>query len=268
MKTYTPKGYTGVTVAEVAFEEIESVDIALCKQPTETVDKYYKRQTIKPDVITNCGFFTMSNGQSQGCICVNGDWLAYFQKSKLGLLFNGSRVEFVDLNKVAFNGKHFIGGYPVLINEYKCYTTDLAKELDYKTRRTVIGYNDDSLFIVCVDKPGLTFTGLKTLLTTSLGCKYAINVDGGGSTRMLVNGVRKTANVYNRPVDTVLTVKLKPYNRETTYPYGKGLNYRSGPGTTYKILGNYPKGTKVVVYEKDGKWARTDDGWVNSYYLK
>lgn len=267
MRTYTPKGYKGVTVAEIPFNEIENVDIALCKQPTETIDSYYKRQTVKPDVITNCGFFSMSNGNSQGCICVNGEWLAYYQKSKVGFSFCGGKVEFTDLNKTAFTGKHFVGGYPVLVENGNACEITIAQELNYKCRRTCLGYNNENIYIVCVDAPGLAFTTLQNFLI-EIGCQYAINLDGGGSTRMLVSGIRKTSNVYNRPVDTALVVKLKPYMRETTYPYGKGLNYRSGPGTGYKVLGNYPKGTKVIVQEKNGKWAKTLDGWVNSYYLK
>ena len=42
-----------------------------------------------------------------------------------------------------------------------------------------------------------------------LGCNFAINLDGGGSTKMLHKGKIVTTDSYNRAVDTVVAVYLK-----------------------------------------------------------
>ena len=54
--------YPQVQIVKIPFSSIERIDFALCNQPTETPDKFYARQTIKPDIITNGGFFNMSDG--------------------------------------------------------------------------------------------------------------------------------------------------------------------------------------------------------------
>ncbi len=49
------------------------------------------------------------------------------------------------------------------------------------------------------------------------------------------------------------------------------LNVRSGPGTTYSIIGTLSYGTRVNVVASSGDWRRIDSpkaGWCNSAYLK
>ena len=43
-----------------------------------------------------------------------------------------------------------------------------------------------------------------------LGVAYAINLDGGGSTKILYNGESITSTMYNRAVDNVVAFYLKP----------------------------------------------------------
>lgn len=47
-----------------------------------------------------------------------------------------------------------------------------------------------------------------------------------------------------------------------------GLNYRTGPGTSYKKLGAYPNGTSLNIHEVRNGWYRTDRGWVSGRYVK
>lgn len=50
------------------------------------------------------------------------------------------------------------------------------------------------------------------------------------------------------------------------------LNIRSGAGTGYPVVGNYPSGTKVTILEQKtvgaDKWGRTDKGWISMAYVK
>lgn len=205
--------YSYVTIVSIPFDNIEKIDFALCNQPTETPDAYYKRQSRKPDIITNGGFFTMSNGQT--CF---------------GFRDEGNSVSFSDYYGVGITGdktlsfgknlsqesklRDFIAAYPVLVDAGRAVNASYATEINYNARRTAIGWNDDTYFVITVDSPGLKFSALSYIFV-ELGAKYAINLDGGGSTRMLVDGVRKTAQLSARAVDNVMCVYLK---KEDTKP--------------------------------------------------
>ena len=187
--------------------EIEKIDFALCEQPKETIDHYYNRQTNKPTLICNGGFFNMSDGATIFNYKDNGFPISTCPSYKEGMgIKNDSTLEFGLLND---SYKDFISGYPVLIKDGKAVNTFIGSELDYNAKRTVIGYNNENVFIVLVKSPGMNFTTLKTFLL-QLGITYAINLDGGGSVRCLYNGKRVTEDTYNRPVDNVVCIYTKP----------------------------------------------------------
>lgn len=103
----------------------------------------------------------------------------------------------------------FISAYPMLIKDGKPVNSSLGKEIDYKARRTVLAYNKDNIFIIAIESPGMTFSQMKTFLQT-LKVDYAMNLDGGGSTKILHDGKSITSSLYNRAVDNVIAVYLKP----------------------------------------------------------
>ena len=100
----------------------------------------------------------------------------------------------------AFEAKNAIGGSPVLIkggeilNTYQEELIDIEAYLD--APRTAIGITKDRktlVLFVCEgrnmtpDVPGYT-TGEVAKILKEYGCEDAMNLDGGGSTLMLVNG--------------------------------------------------------------------------------
>lgn len=95
--------------------------------------------------------------------------------------------------------------------------------------RSAVGYNDDYIFLVTVDgrqpgyADGMTLSELANLLV-DLGASAAINLDGGGSTTMVVGaGPGNSAVVVNRPsegreravANSLLVLSNTP--RPTTY---------------------------------------------------
>ena len=48
------------------------------------------------------------------------------------------------------------------------------------------------------------------------------------------------------------------------------LNVRSGPGTTFSVVGAYQRGEEVFVFEEDGNWSRIglDERWVSKKFLR
>ena len=56
--------YSYVTIYKINKSEINKIDFILCNQPTETLESFYKRQTIKPNILFNGGLFSLSNGNT------------------------------------------------------------------------------------------------------------------------------------------------------------------------------------------------------------
>ena len=283
MKVYTHSKYSYVRIAEIPKSEIKKIDFDVCKQPTETLNSYYNRQTQKPDLVVNAGFFNMQNGEpcfnyiSDGKV-VNED--IYF---KWGIGVVGSTdISFGEMSEKSWTG--WISGYPNLLFDGKKLDTTLVNVLNYKARRTMLGFNDTTIYFVCVENPGMKFDEMQNLML-SIGCKYAINLDGGGSTKMLHKGKSVTKNATNRAVDNVIAVYLNDNtqtqptkNIDVIYQayakdkwWGKIKNYNTVNSNGYAgIEGSPIQGVKMSLSEGsvqyrahtvNGKWLPwvTDD---------
>ncbi len=124
-------------------------------------------------------------------------------KEKLSALFGAPYIEMeLGLSPKWENVKHIISGGPYLVKNGDVYV-DISEEkllaIGGRNPRSAIGYTrDNDLIIVAVDgregsSVGLTLNELASLMK-SLGCVNAINLDGGGSTVMYVNG-----EIVNKP---------------------------------------------------------------------
>ena len=100
------------------------------------------------------------------------------------------------------NVKHIISGGPYLVKHGEVYVDMTAQKLNAiggRNPRTAVGYTSaDSFILVTVDgregrSVGMTLMELANFMK-SIGCINAINLDGGGSTVMYVNG-----KVVNNP---------------------------------------------------------------------
>jgi len=203
LKTYKYASNTDVSVVEFEKNELSKIHFALCQQPRETLSAFYKRQTIKPEVICNGGLFNMADGVTMFEYRTDDKAISTTVKYKVGMGINRAtgELEYGNIDEGKF--VDFISGYPPLVCNSERVLTDIAKELDYKARRTALGYNSDKIFLVAVEGRGLTFTGLTNVML-GLKCTHAINLDGGGSTKILVKGESLTSENYNRAVDNVI----------------------------------------------------------------
>ena len=270
MKVYKAKSYNYVTIVEVDNGEIEQIKLDVCNQPRETLETYYKRQGVKPTVLVNGGLFNMGTGNPCGTLVVDSKTYASSSKYRTGM--GTAKGDTTKLVYDLYDNRRwtdFVNGYPVLIVNGVAQVISYAKELNYKTRRTVVGCSDTKHFIVCVESPGMIYSQMQALCL-SLGMKYAINLDGGGSTRLLVNGVRKTALATNRAVDNVLAVYLKS-NETKVDKWVKvsmtKINIRSGPGADCALMGSLNKNDIVhIIATADGHtgsaplWGKLEDG--------
>lgn len=261
LKTYKHKSYSYVTVAEVAFDEIDKIDFALCKQPTETLESYYNRQAVKPHILVNGGFFSMSDGTTAFTYKDEHRMISE-QSYPVGVgITSDNRLVYGELSKL--NVRDFITAYPMLIINGKInLPTDIATEIDYKARRTCMGWNDDAVYFVTVDAPGMAFRELADMLR-GFGCSYAANLDGGGSTRMLVEGKLKSAvQLYNRPVDNVVAVYLKTAPKKVFYRVQTGAFLLYSNAKRYLERIQSLGGTYAGAYiNKDGAYYKVQVGY-------
>ena len=124
-------------------------------------------------------------------------------KSKLYALLNKKDVKLSIKTTPEWKGvKHIISGGPYLVKDGEVYVDMTAQKLGAiggRNPRSAIGYtSDNNLILVAVDgregsSIGMTLMELANFMK-SLGCVNAMNLDGGGSTVMYVNG-----QVVNRP---------------------------------------------------------------------
>lgn len=203
MKTYKYTNNANATVVEFEKTELSKIHFALCQQPRETLSSFYNRQTIKPDVICNGGLFNMADGVTMFEYRTDDNAISTTVKYKTGMGINRSTgaLEYGSIDEGKF--VDFISGYPPLLCNGAKVATDIGKELNYKARRTALGYNSSHIFLVAVEGTGATFAELTNIMI-GLGCTHAINLDGGGSTKILVKGKSITSENYNRAVDNVI----------------------------------------------------------------
>ncbi|MCB9056406.1 MAG: phosphodiester glycosidase family protein [Chitinophagales bacterium] len=117
-----------------------------------------------------------------------------------------------------------VGGGPVLLQEGKIRITNneelkfAGKAINDKHPRTAMGYTKDNKLIILVIEgrnPGIaegaTLTQEAQILK-DLGCREALNLDGGGSSCMLVNGketIKPSDKEGQRSVPAVFLIKQK-----------------------------------------------------------
>jgi hypothetical protein len=115
-----------------------------------------------------------------------------------------------------------IGGGPVLVQEGAVFITNKEEQLyafekDDRHPRTAIGYTRNHRLIILVIQgrsPGIAEGATleeEARILVELGCVEAINLDGGGSSCMLINGKETIvpADKTQRPVASVFMVTRK-----------------------------------------------------------
>jgi len=115
-----------------------------------------------------------------------------------------------------------VGGGPVLLQDGKVSISNnsemkfAGKAIDDKHPRTAMGYTKDNKLIILVVEgrnPGVAEGATLTqqaLILQQLGCVEALNLDGGGSSCMLVNGketIWPSDKGVERPVPGVFVIK-------------------------------------------------------------
>lgn len=210
--------YNTYTVyAKIPIDKVEKIDFVSMGEPLETMESYYNRQSRKPDFMINGGFFSWVNGKP---ILTYKDESQYIVNESMYVgigIFEG-KLLYGDSKQIAY--RDFISGFPTLVKDGHVeigHRTDFSRDM-----RSALGYNDTHYFLLACDgrqkdKFGATHEELAQIMI-DIGCKFAINLDGGGSTKLMHKGKAINSPTENRAIDNSICVYLKEETMEWKEP--------------------------------------------------
>ena len=133
-------------------------------------------------------------------------------------VFDSEKGGVIDFKK--WKMKTAVGGGPVLVQNGQVRISNneemkfSGKAINDKHPRTAMGYTTDGKLIILVIEGRSKNAGGATLVQEAqilkdLGCWEALNLDGGGSSCLLVNGKQtiKVSDAGQRPVPAVFVIK-------------------------------------------------------------
>ena len=131
----------------------------------------------------------------------------------------------IKMNETFKGADHIIGAGPYLVKNGEIYvdvTEEKLTSITGRNPRSAVGYNDkNELIIVTIDgreesSVGVTLTQLAYIMK-GLGCTYAMNFDGGGSSVIYVNGkvTNSPAQTGGISISNALTVYETPQPSQT-----------------------------------------------------
>lgn len=204
-------------------------------------------------------------------LSVAGEARAVLERTTLVGRRIGISHELVDLGPAcqAPTGDDWVKTYAALSGGFaflragQVYTTD-QPGADVQDPRTAVCFNDASVFFVVVDgrQPewslGMTIGELAGFCQDTLGATWGINLDGGGSSTMWVNGL-----VTNRPSDgserrvanglMMLVHQAPQFSSTFTARQSISVTQRAsllqGPGSNYPVRAALPAGIRGVVMQ-------------------
>ena len=199
-----------VTCEKIPTTSIDKIDIVKCNEPTETLESFYNRQEVKPDIIINGGLFNMSTGHNVMSFIDEGAEQNY-QNGFIGFGTTNDKYNNIQYGVDNQGGwKDFLTAHPVLVKNGSNTTEEEwgnATDINYGAHRQMVGYDTDNFYIITVDD-NITFDVAQKIVNT-INIPYVFNVDGGGSVRTMVFGEVTNTPTENRAVDSVIYVYLK-----------------------------------------------------------
>ena len=189
-----------IHIRTIPFEWIDHIRIMETREPVKTTAAKFDDY----DLGTN-GTFFCTYKEPQFNFKLNGLTLKSYSNHKWGMIFTKDRIRYGELSQ----GNTFISGHPILLDNGRFCDYTYACEIDGERARTAWGYDANNLYIlVCEADKGLTLRGLRQVMNY-IGCKYAINLDGGGSATLFERGKVVNLQGDQRKVNNCILIKLK-----------------------------------------------------------
>ncbi len=193
-------------IVSIGNDEIDKIDIV--QLDGLTMKKWYDRQTNKPDYMINASLW--DDKGAIGTIWQNGE-LVRNEGSGYGFGINKSGgFGFGNPWDIAWN--NYITGYPALIKDGKITSDSVdGYVMNSHAKRSVIGSAGNKLYLISMNN--VTIEQLKVALS-NYGIYNAINLDGGGSSRLMVGANAVNAPTDDRIIPNAICVWLKKNNKQ------------------------------------------------------
>lgn len=184
-----------------------------------TMNEWYNKQTNKPNVMLNGSLW-----DEKGAIGT------IWEKGKLvrnegtgfgfGIISNNYDYGFEDPWNIKWH--NYITGYPALIRNGKMLSDAVDSYVqNSSTKRSIIGTAGKNLYLITTNN--MTIAQLRSALL-NFGIYHAINLDGGGSSRLLINGEAINNPTDNRKCPNAIAIWLKNKNNNTNDTQGEKMN--------------------------------------------
>lgn len=195
--------------AKIPFSRVVKMGIICNQTKRATLSTIYKElQTKYPNkevYVSNCGFFNMCTNW-KACFGLKADgkeWASNWNMPYIGIK-NNNKIEFCKAGTSVKNYTDAVSGFPVLLENGQ-KSPSFSHCIDNSNRgRTMLGFNNNEVVLsVIADTAGSSDFTLDEEVSymKNQGCKYAINLDGGGSSQCNFNGKtisspRKVHNLF------------------------------------------------------------------------
>lgn len=204
-------------ITNVKVKKDEIAKIRLLYGSKKTVEAWQKE--LGADIVCNGALFNDDDAEtpietykSGGVIYNESDWC----RRGFGIAENG-KVIFGDFNDWFYD---FTVAFPTLVWESKKSVNFRASTISGLNPRTIFSKTEDGFMITAIDgrqkgKPGMTIEEAADYMK-SQGVWHAANLDGGGSTRVVVRGEVVNSPCENRAIRNVLAIWLKKEDEDMT----------------------------------------------------
>jgi hypothetical protein len=178
----------------------------------------------------------------------------------------------------------FVGGAYYCVISSQVPVADWSMTNSFVTTlhpRTAVAYTSTYIYFIIADgrtanSIGMSLPELGYFCRDTLSAEFAVNLDGGGSSALWVNGQIKnypSGGVERADANGLMILNVVPMNKTTTFYAGEtvylisGRQVRAGPGTNYGILTTLTSkqaGT-IVSHALNGVYAKGQNWWYLSF---
>ena len=193
-------------IVSIGNDEIDKIDIV--QLGGRTMKQWYDKQTNKPDYMINASLW--DDKGAIGTIWQNGK-LVRNEGNGYGFGINKSGYfHFGNPWDTAWN--NYITGYPALIKDGKIMPDSVdSYVMTSKNKRSVIASAGNNIYLITTN--GMTIAQLRKFLADN-GYYNAINLDGGGSSRLMIADKAVNSPTADRIIPNAICVWLKKNNKE------------------------------------------------------
>ena len=218
MKTEQRSGLTAVSAASG-----EIARAAIVQLGGLTMGQWYARQADKPDLMINASLW---DGKGAiGTIWQDGKLV---RNEGTGFGFGITKAGGYGFGDPWGDWQDYITGHPALVQDGKALPYSVGQDvMTSKTKRSVLAGAGDRLYLITADS--MTIAQLRAALI-SFGVYHAINLDGGGSSRLMVDDKAVNNPTDDRRCPNAVAIWLKHDNEEDKQTMSKKVFLGVGHG--------------------------------------